>query len=267
MKPHGILFNGAMVRAILDGRKTQTRRIVEPQSAVLTDSLARSLGVRPPESQNLPVITAPHGPVGRRVWVRETFTMGYGRVFYRASEGDGCKAISGAKVPWRPSIHMPQWAARIWLEVTEIRCQRLQDISEEDAVAEGCVAEKEEPYDYWDGWDFRSGERTHTQVPKEFWPEPPDWMKDVITLRGKKGFNISAAQSYRILWNSIYLPPAPVYGDGKRIVSYISYAWSEADFAAVLPEAWDTRIWKGKPLTITSNPWVWAYTFKRIEKP
>mgnify|MGYP006921308995 CR=1 FL=1 len=248
MKPHGILFNGADVRAILDERKTQARRIVKSNLAGELMIHEREcdrvafFGTDPNNPCNhtfcFGAVKAPHGPVGRKLWVRETFAMGYGQVFYRASEGDDCKAISGAKVPWRPSIHMPQWAARIWLEVTEIRCQRLRDISEADATAEGIES-------FQDGSGF------------------PDFTEKGIKFRTLE----TARESFATLWNSICLPPAPVYDEGRQIISYVSYPWAAADFKAVLPEAWDTRIWKGKPLTITSNPWVWAYTFKRIEKP
>ncbi len=223
MKPHGILFSGAMVRAILDGRKTQTRRIVKPQ---------------PYEDPKWGLGGAPYGPVGRKLWVRETFAMGYGQVFYRASEGDDCKAISGAKVPWRPSIHMPQWAARIWLEVTEIRCQRLRDISEADATAEGIES-------FQDGSGF------------------PDFTEKGIKFRTLE----TARESFATLWNSICLPPAPVSADKKQVVSYASYPWAEDDFAARHPEEAASKTWNGKPLEIHANPWVWAYTFKRIEKP
>jgi hypothetical protein len=120
MKERPILFSGEMVRAILDGRKSQTRRIVKGE--VVDRAAAKG---------------CPHGTTGDRLWVRETFATGYGGVFYRASEGDNCKSISGAIVPWKPSIFMPRKLSRLTLEITAIRVERLQQISEADARAEG----------------------------------------------------------------------------------------------------------------------------------
>jgi hypothetical protein len=139
-KERPIIFSGPMVRALLDGKKTQTRRIVKPQAAVLTDELARGLGVQPPAQQNHAVVPCPYGQPGDRLWVRETwkenpaidFGNGHGAPLYRATWGN---ADTGDR--WRPSIHMPRWASRITLEITNVRVQRLQEISEEDALAEG----------------------------------------------------------------------------------------------------------------------------------
>lgn len=158
MKERPILFSAPMVRAILEGRKTQTRRVVKPQSAVLTDDTARALGVRPPPHQNTPVIQCPYGQPGDRLWVRETHAIfnAYGQhrkdgqrwgpwgglpttvspdgtqiAYYR----EGFDRSDPGR--WRPSIHMPRWASRIDLEVTGVRVERLQDISEADAIAEG----------------------------------------------------------------------------------------------------------------------------------
>lgn len=142
-----ILFSGAMVRAILDGRKTQTRRIVkgawhEPDGYLQSE----------PEGENgewyfscrkVPasfVARCPYGREGDRLWVRETFQTGdvamnepHGTV-YRATDPDW-GTMEGWK--WKPAIHMPRWASRITLEITQVRVQRLQDISEDDAKAEG----------------------------------------------------------------------------------------------------------------------------------
>jgi hypothetical protein len=143
MKERPILFKGEMVRAILDGHKTQTRRVVKPQSAILTDELARGLGVQPPAAQNPPVIPCPHGTPGDRLWVRETWAHerdGTGcpddtGVLYRATDPGWDDEGTGLR--WRPSIFMPRWASRILLEITDVRVQRLMEISEEDARAEG----------------------------------------------------------------------------------------------------------------------------------
>jgi hypothetical protein len=122
MKERPILFSGEMVRAIQAGRKSQTRRIVNGD--VVEGATAKG---------------CPYGTTGDRLWVRETFATGYGGIFYRASEGDNCKSISGAIVPWKPSIFMPRKLSRLTLEIMAVRVERLQDISEFDAIAEGVL--------------------------------------------------------------------------------------------------------------------------------
>ena len=133
-----ILFNTEMVRAILDGRKSCTRRLVRflpgenPQwTGYIRDGLMLYNG------RNEPCITkAPYQP-GDILYVRETwcddrqFTHDStpGRYFYKASESGNFK--------WKPSIHMPKEAARIWLKVTDVRVERLQDITPKDAENEG----------------------------------------------------------------------------------------------------------------------------------
>lgn len=154
MKERPILFSGAMVRAILDGRKTQTRRAVKPQAAYPAsyDSVRYRINGCAAEFY-LPGATEPairwlcaYGKPGDRLWVRETFTpdgvnakaaadLGRQSVHYRA---DG-EAPDYLKVRWRPAIHMPRWASRITLEVERVRVERLQEISESDAIAEGVL--------------------------------------------------------------------------------------------------------------------------------
>lgn len=128
-----MLFSGPMVRALLDGTKTQTRRAVKPQPFWV------NLG----DGQPNPTPLCPFGVVGDRLWVRETWAPDPrapevdGVAVYRATDEVMLNA-HGARVDrWRPSIHMTRWASRITLEVTEVRVQRLRDISEEDALAEG----------------------------------------------------------------------------------------------------------------------------------
>ncbi|EMF5052079.1 hypothetical protein RGO66_000519 [Serratia marcescens] len=151
MKERPVIFNGEMVRAILDGRKTQTRRVmkVQPESSgfglrFITESLnnrdtgkyfwsqSDACGINKPRSKPFP---CPFGRVGDRLWVRETFGDCGNRLVYRADTEDG--AASQVK-RWVPSIHMPREACRILLEITAVRVERLNDISEEDARAEGC---------------------------------------------------------------------------------------------------------------------------------
>ena len=144
MKERPILFSGPMVRAILDGRKTQTRRPVKPQP------IPFGLDNRP----WMPVggvhqdrWLCPIGQPGDRLWVRETwrqFDAGiecacYDECFCRRHRGKPIyRADCDSEDKWRPSIHMPRWASRITLEITRVWVERVQDITEEDAKAEGC---------------------------------------------------------------------------------------------------------------------------------
>lgn len=164
MKERPVIFNGEMVRAILDGRKTQTRRImkVQPESSgfglrFITESLnnrdtgkyfwsqSDACGINKPRSKPF---LSPFGQVGDRLWVRETFAAfdadwKHPGKPHDLRDGPWPNVVypaSVAKIPdgtCRPSIHMPRWASRITLEITAVRVERLNDISEEDAKAEG----------------------------------------------------------------------------------------------------------------------------------
>lgn len=125
MKDHPIIFSAEMVRAILAGTKTQTRRVVKPQ---------------PDERSKYPVtemwfrdIQCRYGKVGDRLWVREKFSISGNGYFY-SDESDGT-----VKVAWSSPIYMPRKASRITLEITNVRVERLQEISETDAKAEGVI--------------------------------------------------------------------------------------------------------------------------------
>lgn len=146
MKHIPILFSTAMVKAILDGRKTQTRRVVKPQGAILTDAMARNLGTRPPIEQNMPVIKCPYGQPGDVLWVRETWNKCDGNYYYKASQdtlpnyinqGIACGDFEFNDCEWRPSIHMPREAARLFLRIKDVRVERLHEISPESCIAEG----------------------------------------------------------------------------------------------------------------------------------
>jgi len=140
-----ILFSSEMVKAILDGRKTMTRRAVRPQPqspGVLTrgDGLWRVLGKGEMTRPFTWEAECPFGQPGDQLWVRETHFRfieisakgGANKVLYRADHPEWfCK--------WRPSIHMPRWASRITLEITAVRIERVQDITEEDAKKEGVL--------------------------------------------------------------------------------------------------------------------------------
>ncbi|HBR5904892.1 TPA: morphogenetic protein [Klebsiella pneumoniae] len=235
MKERGMIFNGEMVRAILDGRKTQTRRIIKPQpEATLSGSLSGKWLSRPLNGLLLPkiediAIHCPFGVVGDRIWVRETFQ---GPLFDYDLMDSYCKdptpfekpefcvyKADGVPAPefydaddelhccWRPSIHMPRWASRIMLEITDVRVERLNSINEHDAIAEGLAEISKDWRTYKYGVPDRDG---YPGTDDCGWPWH-EW----------ECYPISA---YSKLWKSIY----------------------GAD-------SWQ------------ANPWVWVIEFKRVE--
>jgi len=124
------------VLALLSGRKKQHRELVVPQTAILTDEMARGFGVRPPVVENMPVIECPYGKLGDLLWVQEPFQASnphVDRLSYQATETNS-KVLAHR---WLSPESMPFWASRITLEITNVRVERLQDISEEDAIVEG----------------------------------------------------------------------------------------------------------------------------------
>lgn len=244
LKPKGIIFTGDMVRAILAGKKTQTRRLLNPQPK------NRVVHVRGDEWLDADCINPGvplkfrYGPVGRLLYVKETWLpldpdhyddttlprecmTRYGRVngvAYRAAtdtEGDRIRRDYGYR--WRPSIHMPRWAARIWLRVTAIRAERLHEITEAGAIAEGLLAQRGggpgSGYKWngigYHGAGFKGAEPTF---------HVPD---DDGRCRCHVGGTTPAQCAFRELWNSIYGVRAP---------------WS-------------------------SNPWVGVYTFTPTTAP
>jgi len=144
VKERPILFSAQMVRAILQGRKTQTRRIVKglPYAplAFAEFTAADPSGFWGFGHANNPIhcIHCPYGETGDRLWVRETHCKYGGGFIYRADYGNLTPISDGVGGPWKPSIHMPRVASRIALEITGVRVERLDDISEADAIAEGC---------------------------------------------------------------------------------------------------------------------------------
>ncbi|EDU3844921.1 hypothetical protein CBJ89_001962 [Salmonella enterica subsp. enterica serovar Essen] len=159
MKERGMIFNGEMVRAILDGRKTQTRRVMKNQPAgdyPETPALIRNVGTGFQwhglygESS---IFNCPLGSIGERIWVRETFRVhsrasDVATLVYRASVRNSwteqthrvpVAVCNKPAIPekWTPSIHMPRWASRITLEITDVRVERLHNISERDSLREG----------------------------------------------------------------------------------------------------------------------------------
>jgi hypothetical protein len=170
MKERPVLMRAPMVRALLNGTKTQTRRVAKPvKHHDLGNLYTHGALVLEHEPSHVIERACPYGRLGDKLWVRETFYCD--SAFYPDGVGVNCRwrEVDGERVPipvdeqrvemlesmyyrangepewegaegptpWRPSIHMPRWASRITLEITEVRVQRLQDISEEDARAEG----------------------------------------------------------------------------------------------------------------------------------
>lgn len=229
MRERPILFNADMVRAVLDGRKTQTRRIIQSAAKNMQASGHKVIEYREPGdkwygehvfsmcnqsgtwcdyTKEQFLAKCPFGAVGDRVWLRETFRVhsratDVATLVYKASEQQSWtqqthrvpieKCNKPAVVDkWTPSIHMPRWASRITLEITGVRVERMFDISEADARAEGVE-------------QLRGGFWRHYQ---------PGWTQHQLSARG----------SFVTLWKSIY---------GE--------------------EGWQ------------ANPWVWVVDFKRVE--
>lgn len=161
-KERPILMNGAMVRATLAGSKTQTRRIMNPVPQMVTDKRTAAWEGPPEALMDLLDKTGracPFGKVGDRLYVRETFVQGWPmdpitdrflqfdaegnelpkKTWYRATDNINWSDDDGweTNIPWKPSIHMPRAASRILLEIFSVHIERLQDISEADAIAEG----------------------------------------------------------------------------------------------------------------------------------
>lgn len=166
-----ILFSGEMVRAILNGRKTQTRRVITPQFEKKWGSGVRHgddfyschVNIEEPNGE-WKWIRCPYGQPGDRLWVKETWRCeergeyGVDGVHYRADDAfiviENTREASDAwgdahrdGDPWRPSIFMPRWASRITLDVVRISVERVRDINEKDAQAEGMVSAEQPFYD------------------------------------------------------------------------------------------------------------------------
>jgi len=159
MKEQPIIFKPEMVRAILEGRKTQTRRIIKnvmPDSEDAEEEeyfwafgdghsgIGWYQGLSEYSSEGSIFFKCPYGVPGDRLWVRETFSIlqdkpTMNRVIYRVDHGFTGGGIKYDLAKWKPSIHMPRWASRINLEVTNVRVQRVMAISRKDAIAEGAV--------------------------------------------------------------------------------------------------------------------------------
>ena len=229
MTERGMIFNGEMVRALLDGRKTQTRRPIIWKQTRFTEIGEREDGSKWPWSEDAEHACdfwhpCPFGAVGDRIWVREAFRVhsratDVATLVYKASERNSWTEQTH-RVPvtvcnkpatpekWTPSLHMPRWASRILLEITDVRVERLNAISEEDAQREGVHTEV---------WDQTVVARNYAARDEffQFWSED---MPHYVEM------NQLYRSSFRSLWESIY----------------------------------GEESWK-------ANPWVWVIEFKRVE--
>lgn len=211
MKERPILFSAPMVRALLDGTKTQTRRAIKPE-------WWRCLDPEDEDDRATALERCPYGAPGDRLWVREAFApyrmrgtgvpSGIADADYACLK-DGTQVwrsppavfpclseyAPGAfdVVRWRPSIHMPRWASRITLELTEVRIQRLRGISEMDAIAEGVEDVSPDP-ERWSRW-------------RDYFPE----------REAPKGSFPTARQSFLSLWESI---------NGTKSVAADPWVWA-----------------------------------------
>lgn len=165
MKERPIRMTAPEVRAILDGHKTQKRLVVKPQPPKGADSSPLANVGHPwhnifgHNGAAVHRVCCPYGQPGDRLWVRETWApydeyaiqaRDRNNVFYRADDNNDYDTDG----QWRPSIHMPRWASRILLEITGLRIERLQDLSENDALADGIVPAG-------DGNGFQLADTTH----------------------------------------------------------------------------------------------------------
>ena len=258
MKEHPILFSGPMVRAILDGKKTQTRRIMKPQP-IQRNGLwgfadhPRVIGFFGPlVFGNCVVSLAPKYDIGDRLWVREAWchrTDETGFVYnaegnldsscvrYRADgesvvsvDGDGFTRFNkdGSEAsPWKPSIHMPRWASRITLEITGVAVERIQDISAHSITFEGVDPD----------WDLFE----EATILKEGWEEPEEFIEECEEEGDWINF-------------------------GQRLVHSSEHKEWLIDRAAFAKRLAFERLWTqfNGPTSWRDNPWVWCIAFRSL---
>ena len=152
MKEHPILFSTPMVQAILEGRKTQTRRVIKPQPDE-EPYFANKTFMWYAENKPKGLSDCPYGEPGDLLWVRETTIRNNNSNTYWPVADGYVKTADYEKTI--PSIHMPKDAARIWLKVKDVRVERLESISSNDAKAEG-IDYSMSPIGFC-GWDYQTG--------------------------------------------------------------------------------------------------------------
>jgi len=225
-----ILYSTFMAQAKLAGRKTQTRRIVKGTALEwLQPGMFNPGFVGSPEN-NL----CPYGQPGDLLWGRECWapTVNLENKYWHKASAD---EMAGKMITWKPSIHMPKSAARIWDEVTGIRVERVADISEKDCIAEGI--------------ECANHSRSGGNIYKNY--------------DGKSSYEYHPRDSFRSLWQLINGKPKPIQSKqgGKLITTgYEVYPFDEQAAA----EFKGLTTWKGKPLTVITNPWVWVIESKQL---
>lgn len=190
MKERPILFSGHMVRAILAGTKTQTRRVVKPAPQMVTDHSVQPWAGDARELLGLLIKAGkacPYGQPGDRLWVRETWNCfdGWAGYYYAADyEGFGIGPdddpdhVPDHAVRWKPSIHMPRAASRINLDITSVRVERLHAISDADARAEGPAGHPDGPWHAFRSlWTLING-------PESWDANPWVWVVEFKHLKG-----------------------------------------------------------------------------------
>jgi len=256
-KEKPILFSTEMVKAILDGRKTVTRRVIKDQPAstemcpiqICKDVQAPSgysffsdmIGTIP--------IKAPY-KVGDLLWVKETFCYakqsGYdarddgGSFWYKATDSGQCEG------PYTSSRFMPKIAARLWLEVLDVRPERLQDITEEDAIAEGIQI-----FEYGTEYDKDYGGRENNMAYSVGYG---------LRCLALSAMSHTARGGFRRLWDSLNAKPKPIYktiNGKKQIIGYVSYPWEDVQ---------EERKFRGKVWHVLGNPWNRRYEFKQVNR-
>lgn len=182
VKAKPILFSGPMVRALIEGRKTMTRRIVKCEGEPFPSASGAFLEMGP--GQSIQELRCPYGEPGDLLWCRETFRKVIGQngewieTDYRSTYQPGDRLIDPTR--WMPSIHMPRSASRLTLRITDVRVERAQEISEEDARSEGA-----DPL-----------------------LVPPD------------GGSCPHVEGFRVLWNSIHGPDAWSRNDWVWVIGF-----------------------------------------------
>jgi len=238
IKDKPIIFSSPMVRAIPEGRKTMTRRVMKPQPDERYHSPAKVnddgwWAFHKPNQGTPPFGIKEPYQVGQKLWVRETwqYSTESGPCIYQADE----PVLPQSWMTWNPSIFMPRWASRITLEVTNIRAERLQEITEEDAIAEGARYMPQRSSYKAELAAVKSAEE-HARHPLK----PP--LGDLLTTR------------FLRYWDTLHAKPKPVKSDGK-IIHYVSYPWEDIQ---------EVRTYRGKPWYVYGNPWVWVVGFKQV---
>lgn len=197
MKARPILFSGEMVRAILDGRKTQTRRVIKPQPSGMLEWVKSKIYVACSSDSSFRRAMRPHcpyGKVGDVLWVRETFCkLSHGSNADDNHHDIKFRADSEINVKWKPSIFMPKKLSRITLEITDIRVERLQDISEDDAMDEGV--------DFFKSGDSFEGDLSYYF--KDYLCKGIEVDDDGEIIHYNNTFEDDSISSFQSLWQSI----------------------------------------------------------------